>query len=120
MDELRFCPQGCCRFINDRAVSNAEYDAVPRPIVGQFVVEALIPCRHITNKVQKATEDAAGFYLGAPLRRAFGTLIATAGKPIVFDALTEKRLREATDEDMKKWNDAWKQAVEAEIERKKH
>lgn len=119
MDDLRFCPQGCCRFINNLPVSNVEYDAVPRPVVVPSVVEALITCRKNLPNVQKITESAVGFYLGAPMKRMFGVLVATGSRPIVFDASTGKHLRESTDEDMKKWNEAWRHAVETELKNKK-
>lgn len=120
MDDLRFCPEGCCRFINNLPVNNVEYDSVPRPIVGPSVVEALIPCRRNLQTAQKTTEDAVGFYLGAPLKRFGGALLAVGSGPFVFDTSTDKYLREATDEDLKKWKEAWSHAVEAELERKKN
>lgn len=119
MDDLRFCLQGCCRFINNLPVSNVEYDAVPRPVVGPSIVEAQIPCRKNIPNVQKITEEEVGFYLGAPQKRIGSTLMTTGGKDIVFDASTGKHLREATDDDMKKWKGAWSQAVKTEREKKK-
>lgn len=111
MDDLRFCPQGCCRFINSLSVSNADYESIPRPLLG--VMEAMIPCRRNPGQVQKSVEDIVGFFLGSPLKRTFGTLLPTGGRPIVFDATTGSQLREATDEDMKNWSENWNQVVKA-------
>lgn len=115
MDDLRFCPQGCCRFINNRAVNKNEYDeVVGRAPFGPPIVEALIPCRHIpAGHHQKNVEGATGFYLGAPMKRTFGTLLPTGTNAIVFDVATGERLREATVEDIKKWNDAGRSQIEA-------
>jgi len=121
MDDLRLCFQGCCRFINNRAVSDAEYrEFVRRPVLGSFgpPVELLIPCRCNPGDLEKPVEDSVGFYLGSPMKRVFGTLVQ-AGRAFVIDGSTGARLREASDGDIKKWNEAHSRLVEAEIEKKK-
>jgi hypothetical protein len=117
MDDLRLCFQGCCRFINNRPVGDAEYqEFVRRPVLGSFgpPVELLIPCRRNPGDLERAAEQAAGFYLGSPMKRAYGTLIP-AGRAFVIDGSTGARLREASDGDIKKWTEAQK----AEIEKRK-
>ena len=121
MDDLRFCPQGCCRFINNRPVGDAEYqEFVGRPLIGSLGprVELLIPCRRNPGDLQKAVEDSVGFYLGSPMKRAFGTYLQ-AGRAFVVDGSAGARLREASDGDIKKWNEAHSRLVKAEIEKKK-
>src|SRR6267378_760950 len=120
MDDLRFCFQGCCRFINNRSVSDAEYrEFVHRPVIGSLgpPVELMIPCRRNPGNLQKAVEDSVGFYLGSPMKRAFGTYLQ-AGRAFVIDGSTGARLREGSDEDIKKWNEAHGRLVKAEIEKK--
>ncbi len=117
MDDLRFCFQGCCRFINNRPVSDAEHQEFAlRPVIGSLgpPVELLIPCRRNPGDLEKAVEDSVGFYLGSPMKRAFGTFLQ-AGRTFVIDGSTGARLREASEGDIKKWNEAQK----AEIEKKK-
>ena len=118
MDDLRFCFQGCCQFINNRAVSLAEYNSVQRPLFGSSVAEVQIPCRNKPGDFQRAVEDSVGFYLGLPVNRAFGTLLPTGGRAVVMDGQTGDRLREATDDDIKKWNEALSRLVKAQTEKK--
>lgn len=118
MDDLRFCFQGCCHFINNRSVSLAEYNSFQRPLFGSSVAEVQIPCRNNPGDFQRAIEDSVGFYLGLPVKRAFGALLPTGGRAIVIDGRTGARLREATDGDIKKWNDAWSRLVAEKKEKK--
>ena len=115
-DELRFCFKECCHFVNNRAVSESEYESavgrnqpnltVPGP------VEILISCRKDSGHA-KSAERSVGFYLGSGMRRAYGTLIPEGERPYVFDNSTGKFLRHATDVDLHKWRDAWNESVKS-------
>lgn len=110
--DFRFCFQGCRRLVNGHAVSRDQYEAsIPKPFLAAPAVEALIPCRNNPGDLQAAVECAVGFYLGSPMKRAYG-LFLPAGQTIVFDGRTGARLREATKDDIAKWNEAWKLQVE--------
>jgi hypothetical protein len=70
----------------------------------------LIPCRKADEGVQHATEKSAGFYLG--IRCYHRSLFPGSTVPYVFETETGARRGEATVEDIKKWNDAHRRAVE--------
>jgi len=73
-------------------------------------VETLISCRK-AGGFQESVETSVGFYLGSGMRRAYGTLIPDGKKPSVFDRITGKFLRQATNADLRKWREAWSEAV---------
>jgi len=121
-DELRRCwGAGCCRFVNNQPVTLEEYEkAVQRNQPGFNLpgpVEIFIGCRKNVDGVQEATETAVGFYLGSGMKRAFGTVIPDGEPPSLFERTTGKFLRKVTDEDMQKWREAWKKAVDAARQR---
>jgi hypothetical protein len=45
------------------------------------------------------------------VRRAYGTLIPDGRNPSVFDKITGNFRREATDEDLHEWREAWSKSV---------
>ena len=104
--EIKRCFLGCCRFVDNRLVDQSDYERA-----FQNQVDILIACRNIPDgHHQRQVEDAAGFYLGSPFQRAYGTLLP-AGAPFVYNNRTGERLRQARTEDIKKWNDEWKRRV---------
>jgi hypothetical protein len=117
-DDLRRCwGSGCCCFVNNQPVTREEYEKAvqsnQRGLNLPGPVETLIPCRKSGDKVQEATEIAVGFYLGSGITRAFGTIIPHGNGHSVFDRATGNFLREATNEDIQKWNEARSKAIEA-------
>jgi hypothetical protein len=104
--ELKRCFAGCCHFVDNRAVSQADYDKA-----FQNQIEILIACRNIpAGHHQKNVEAATGFYLGSRFRRAYGTLLP-AGGAIVFNSITGEMLRDASSEDIKNWNNEWERLI---------
>ena len=75
-------------------------------------METFIPCGKNRGEVQEATEISVGFYLGSRMKRAFGALIPDGKMPVIFERATGRFLREATNEDMQKWKEAWNKALE--------
>jgi hypothetical protein len=104
----------CCHFVNNRPTTENDYErAVQRNQPSLNLpgpVERLIPCRK-AGGLQESVEASVGFYLGPGLRRAYGTLIPDGKKPSVFDKITGNFLREATNGDLRKWREAWSEAV---------
>ena len=113
-DELRFCFKECCHLVNNKSVSESEYESAVRKNQPNLTVpgppEILISCRKGTGHA-KAAERSVGFYLGSGMRRAYGTLIPEGERPYVFDNGTGKLLRHATDADLHKWREAWNESV---------
>jgi len=113
-DELRRCFQNCCLFVNNKPVSESEYEAAVRKnqpnIYLPGPVEFLISCRKASGFPQ-SVEKSVGFYIGQGLRRAYGTMIPANEPHAVFDANNGKFLRPATAEDHRKWRKAWDEAV---------
>jgi hypothetical protein len=114
MADLRFCFTRCCHFVNGQPTSQADYElAVQRNCTGlDSPSEALIPCRHLTGECVDV-EKSVGFYLGAGLKRMFGTMVADGKMPSVFDSATGAFLRVATADDTKKWRTEWSRIMEA-------
>jgi len=112
--DLRFCFQGCCRLVDGQQVDRDKYEAsIPQtPLLGAAVVEVQIPCRRNPGALEAAVEAAVGFYLGQPVKRAFGQFMATGELAFLFDGRTGER-RRATEADIAKWNAAWSQQVES-------
>lgn len=101
--DLRRCLAGCCHFIDNQPASNADYE---KAVHNQ--VEVLIPCRNIpADHFAKKVQEDAGFYFGTPVQRAFGTPLPVGGA-FVYNHKTGAFLRQATTEDIKKWNESWK------------
>lgn len=113
-DELRRCFGGCCHFVNNRPVTQSDYESAVKRNQPNFnlpgPLEILISCRKDSG-FSKSVEDCVGFYLGSGMRRAYGTLIADGKRPYVFDNLTGNFLREATEADLHKWREAWTESV---------
>ena len=113
-DELRRCYVGCCRFINNRPVAESDYEEAVRKNQPNLnvpgPVESLISCRK-AGGFPESVEASIGFYLGSRVRRAYGTLMPLGERPSVFDKVTGNLLRQATDADLKKWREAWNEAV---------
>lgn len=113
--EIKRCVQSCCCFVDNREVTKPEYERA-----FQNQVEILIPCRKFpADSFPKQVEQATGFYLGTPFRRAFGTLLP-AGGPFIYNHTTGERLREATTDDIKKWNEAHNRLVAETLEQRKN
>jgi hypothetical protein len=109
-DDLRFCASGCCRSVNNRAITKGGYELAARSYqLGLSLsepVETLIPCRKAAGRIQYAVESRLGFYLGLRLPRASGIPALGDKNLVVFDQVTGDFLRAATDEDVRKWNTA--------------
>ena len=73
------------------------------------IQDVMIPCQHI--ELNKAVGQQIGFYLGEPRDRTAVFTIKSSGPLNVYDVKTREHLQIATEEDVKRWNDA--------IERKK-
>ena len=113
-DDLRRCYRGCCWFVDNQSVTPYSYENAVGRLQTALLPgpsETLIACREIGGQ-QEAVEKAVGFFLGSPMRRAFGTLIPN-GRTLLFRRADGQFLREATDEDIKRWNDAWRDYVNA-------
>ena len=113
-DELRRCVNECCHFVNNRPVSESDYEKAVQKNQSDMdhpgPVESLISCRK-AGGVQESVEASVGFYIGSHMRRAYGTLIPEGKPPSVFDKATGNFLRQASSADLKKWRDAWSKAV---------
>jgi hypothetical protein len=112
-NELRRCFVGCCRFVNNQSVAEAEYERAVTPqssLSIKTTPETFIACRKGSGQ-HRAVETSVGFFLGQSMYRAFGTFLPT-GKTFIFDSTNGQLLREATEADIKKWNDAWRAFVE--------
>jgi hypothetical protein len=103
---VQYCLAGCCHYVHSRPVSEDQYEALlsrlpspPRRIPGNPVEfqEVMVPCQNI--ELHKAVGQQIGFYLGEPRDRSAGPLN-------LYDAKSREYLRLATEEDVKKWNDA--------------
>jgi|ERR1017187_7664235 hypothetical protein len=114
-DEFRRCLMRCCYFVNNQPTTEKDYElAVQRNQPSLDVpgpVETLIPCRKAGGQLEESVEASVGFYLGSGLRRAYGTLLSDDKNPSVFDKVTGNFLREATKGDLRKWREAWSEAV---------
>jgi hypothetical protein len=102
----QYCLAGCCHYVHGRPVSEDQYEALlsrllspPGRIAGNPMEfqEVMVPCQNI--ELHKAVGQQIGFYLGEPKNR-------TAGPLNLYDAKSREYLRLATEEDVKKWNDA--------------
>lgn len=99
--EIKRCFLGCCRFVDNRPVAKPEYEKA-----FQNQEEILIPCRAIpAGDLEKSVEAEAGFYIGTPLIRGYGTLLPTGRLPFLYHHVTGERLRQATNDDLRKWNE---------------
>jgi hypothetical protein len=114
-DELRYCFTRCCHFVNNQPTSQLEYEkAVERNKPGFGLPgpsESLITCRKSTG-FPEAVEKSVGFYLGTGMLRAYGTMMPEGKLPSVFEKATGRFLRQATLEDIKKWQDAWGKEIQ--------
>jgi hypothetical protein len=98
--ELRYCSLGCCHFVDNQPVSQADYE---KAFCNQ--IEIWIPCRNVPKgHFQKKLEDTVGFYLGTPIHRDF-CKVPSGRPPFAFSSATGERLREATTDDIKRWNE---------------
>jgi hypothetical protein len=90
-----------------------EYEAIvsrfpnpPRQTPGNpmAIQEVVIPCQNI--HLHKAVGQQIGFYPGQPGNGTGAFTIKVSRRLYVYDAKTRQYLRPATEEDLKKWNDA--------------
>jgi hypothetical protein len=107
-NELRSCAIDCCQFVGDRKVNRDEYEQKFRM---QFPsrLEVRIPCRRASGGIVPAVEKAVGFYMG--VRVGVVTFAPPDGSKPLYDAKTDRHLREATDADIENWNLATKEAA---------
>jgi hypothetical protein len=107
-NELRSCATDCCQFVGDRKVNRDEYEQKFRV---QFPsrAEVRMPCRWETGGILPAVEKAVGFYIG--MRAGDVTFAPPDGSKPLYDAITDRHLREATDPDIENWNAATKEAA---------
>jgi hypothetical protein len=107
-NELRSCAADCCQFVGDRKVNRDEYEQKFRV---QFPsrLEVRIPCRRASGGIVPAVEKAVGFYMG--MRVGVVTFAPPDGSKPLYDAKTDRHLREATDADIDNWNLATKEAA---------
>jgi hypothetical protein len=107
-NELRSCAIDCCQFVGDRKVDRDEYEQKFR---AQFPsrAEVRIPCRRATGGIVPAVEKAVGFYMG--LRVGDVTFAPPNGSKPLYDAKTDRYLREAAGADIENWNAATKEAA---------
>jgi hypothetical protein len=114
-DELRRCFARCCHFVNNQPVTQSEYELAVKRNQPSFnlpgPVETLIACRKGGAGLEESVETSVGFYLGSGLRRAYGTMIPDGKNPSVFDKITGNFLRQATNADLRKWREAWNEAL---------
>jgi hypothetical protein len=116
-DDLRFCASGCCHFVNNQPATQSIYELAARAYQSicdlPWPMETLIPCRTNAGKIQYAVEHTVGFYLGLRVPRTTGMQIVGTTSHLVFDTLTGKFLRVATDLDLRRWNVAHREALKA-------
>jgi CheY-like chemotaxis protein len=116
-NDLRFCAAGCCHFVNSRPTSQSEYELSARAYGPSLdlrgPMETLIPCRKTADRIQYETENSVGFYLGSRLPRTTGIPLLQDSVQVVIDRTTGALLRVATDEDLRRWNVARRQAAKA-------
>jgi hypothetical protein len=111
----QYCLARCCHYVDGGPVSEDRYEVLlsrlpsparqtqtPRnPMAFQ---EVMIPCQNVD--LHKAVGQQIGFYLGEPRDRTAVFTIKFSGPLNVYDAKSREYLRIATEEDVKKWNDA--------------
>lgn len=109
----QYCSARCCHYVEGGPVSEDQYEAIlshlpspPRQTLGnpKAFQEVMIPCQNID--LYKAVGQQIGFYLGEPKDRTAVFTIKYSGPLNVYDAKSREYLRIATEEDIKKWNDA--------------
>jgi len=114
-DDLRFCALGCCHFVNSRLTTQCAYELAARGyLLGLNLAEpvrTMIPCRKAGGRINYAVERNLGFYIGLRLPRTTGIPVLEDKNPLVFDATSGDFLRIATDEDLRRWNMARRQAL---------
>lgn len=109
----QYCLAQCCRYVDGRPVSEGQFEAIvsrlpnpPRqtPANPMEFQEVMIPCQNIELHITVGHQ--IGFYLGEPKDRTAVFTIKSSGPLNVYDAQSREYLRIATEEDVKKWNDA--------------
>jgi hypothetical protein len=114
----QYCLARCCHYVEGGPVSEDQYEAnlshlpsPPRQTLGnpKAFQEVMIPCQNID--LHKAVGQQIGFYLGEQRDRTAVFTIKPSGPLNVYDAKSREYLRIATEEDIKKWNDAIEAAV---------
>ena|ERR1700693_2366071 len=113
MLHAQYCLARCCHYVDGAPVSKDQYEAIlsclpspPRPTPGNPMAfqEVMIPCQNVD--LHQAVGQQIGIYLGEPRDRAAVFTIKSSGPLNVYDAKSREYLRIATEEDVKKWNDA--------------
>lgn len=109
----QYCLARCCHYVDGAPVTKDQYEAIlnrlptpPNQTAGNPLAfhEVIIPCQNIG--LHKAVEQEIGFYLGEPRDHAVGFTIEFSGPLNVYDSKSRKFLRTATENDVKRWNDA--------------
>jgi hypothetical protein len=109
----QYCLARCCHYVDGAPVSKDQYEAIlsrlpspPRQTPGDPMAfqEVMIPCQNID--LHKAVGQQIGFYLGEPRDRTAVFTIKSSGPLNVYDVKTREHLQIATEEDVKRWNDA--------------
>jgi hypothetical protein len=110
---VQYCLARCCHYVDGGPVSEDQYEIIlsrlpspPRQTPGSPMAfqEVMIPCQKID--LHKAVGQLIGFYLGEPRDRTAVFTTKSSGPLNVYDAKSREYLRIATEEDVKKWNDA--------------
>jgi AmiR/NasT family two-component response regulator len=99
LHDIKRCAAGCCFFIGTKAVAEDDYkiamfDVIPGPDVK--MTQTTVPCMKFVPNKRRA--DKAGFYLGWTALDFEPT-----GDYFIYDAETNEFVRNATAEDVKRW-----------------
>ena len=118
--DAQYCLARCCHFLDGGVVTMQQYEAVvsrlpgsPRQTLGNPIAiqEVMIPCQHMA--LHKAVGQQIGFYPGEPRDRTPEFTIKSSGHLNLYDTKTRGYQRIATEEDVKKWNNA----IEARVKK---
>jgi hypothetical protein len=116
-NDLRFCASGCCHFVNNRPASQTAYELAARAYGSSLdlrgPMETLIPCRKTAGHLQYEAENSVGFYLGLRLPRTTGIPLLKDSTRLVFERVSGDFLGIAKDEDLRRWNVAYREAGKA-------
>jgi len=116
-NDLRFCASGCCHFVNNRPASQTAYELAARANGSSLdlrgPMETLIPCRKTAGHIQYEAENSVGFYLGLRLPRTTGIPLLKDSTRLVFERVSGDFLGIAKDEDLRRWNVAYREAGKA-------
>ena len=111
--DAQYCLARCCHFLDGGPVTREEYETVvrrlanpPGPTAGNSMAirEVVVPCQNIL--LHKTVGQRIGYYVGQPGGGIGMITKKVYCKPNIYDAKTRQYLRPATEQDLKKWNDA--------------